>query len=336
MTAREKNPSGDLERDISFFIHDARNGGIEVEEYFNNLGLYLLPYGRNRVDINVPASFKLEPKSTGVGLMLDLLHRSRFQFPGMATGFLRRLLDEALLHSQNRVVGGTNLLSYDQVNKRLSQIQSFYTVSSAMSSFISENIPQQKDLARMDLVANSVKTIVTDYMQTAAQSFLQLVGAKGYRLDHLAGRAVIDSRPFQIFEGSNDILYQQIGESLFKLMRKSKISVLYDFLKEYKYTSKASEYFKNLFNFQVDTKLPQRKIIQLGQMIARLISMNMTIELGIKGFNKEMIANSLVTLQHEVHAIATSYNMIKTADFIEDYQSGSRWLDYLTPTPAPK
>lgn len=334
MTAREKNPSGDLERDISFFIHDARNGGIEVEEYFNNLGLYLLPYGRNRVDIHVPASYKLTPKSTGVGLMLDLLHRSRFQFPGMATGFLRRLLDEALLHSQNRVVGGINLLGYDQVKERLSQIQSYYTVSSAMSSFISENIPKEKDLARMDLVANSVKTIVTDYMQAAAQSFLQLVGAKGYRLDHLAGRAIIDSRPFQIFEGSNDILYQQITESTFKFMRKTKVSVFYDFLKDYKYTSKASEYFKGLFNFQVDPKLPQRKSIQLGQIIARLISMNMTIELGIKGFNKEMISSSITTLQHEINAIASSYNMIKTADFIEDYKTGSRWLDYLTPAPV--
>ncbi len=48
---------------------------------------------------------------------------------------------------------------------------------------------------------------------------LQLVGAKGYRLDHIAGRATVDSRPFQIFEGSNDILYQQIAEAVLKLMR---------------------------------------------------------------------------------------------------------------------
>ncbi|MDZ7681548.1 MAG: acyl-CoA dehydrogenase family protein [Fodinibius sp.] len=75
----------------------------------------------------------------------------------------------------------------------------------------------------MDLTANAIKTYTTDLMQQAAQSLLQLTGAKGYRLDHIAGRALIDSRPFQIFEGSNDILYQQISESVLKNMRKLKV-----------------------------------------------------------------------------------------------------------------
>lgn len=59
-------------------------------------------------------------------------------------------------------------------------------------------------------------------MQSAAQSLLQLVGAKGYRRDHIAGSAVVDSRPFQIFEGSNDILYEQISDSILKSMKKVK------------------------------------------------------------------------------------------------------------------
>lgn len=62
MTARQKNTDGELGRDISFFIHDTRNGGIKVEEYFNNLGLYMLPYGKNIVNIEVPKTHKLEPK----------------------------------------------------------------------------------------------------------------------------------------------------------------------------------------------------------------------------------------------------------------------------------
>jgi hypothetical protein len=32
---------------------------------------------------------------------------------------------------------------------------------------------------------------------------------------------VVDSRPFQIFEGSNDVLYQQITESVLKSMRRA-------------------------------------------------------------------------------------------------------------------
>jgi alkylation response protein AidB-like acyl-CoA dehydrogenase len=39
----------------------------------------------------------------------------------------------------------------------------------------------------MDIAANSIKSVVTDYMHEASQSLMQLVGAKGYRLDHIAG-----------------------------------------------------------------------------------------------------------------------------------------------------
>ena len=39
----------------------------------------------------------------------------------------------------------------------------------------------------MDVEANAIKTVLTDYMQKASQSLLQLTGAKGYRLDHIAG-----------------------------------------------------------------------------------------------------------------------------------------------------
>src|SRR5690625_5645862 len=53
ITARSRNEDGELSRDIGFFIHDSSNGGIDVLEYYKNLGLYMLPYGRNKIDITV-------------------------------------------------------------------------------------------------------------------------------------------------------------------------------------------------------------------------------------------------------------------------------------------
>src|SRR5690554_6508607 len=181
ITARGYDKKGELGRDIGFFIHDSSNGGVEVLEYFKNLGLYMLPYGRNKIDIEVPKSYRLQPRSTGVTMMLDILHRSRLQFPGMSTGHLRRMLDEALEHCKNRFVGGASLFNYDQVKERLAKLQSNFTVSSAMSYFTSTNVPLEKDTSRMDVAANSIKSVVTDYMQEASQSLLQLVGAKGYK-----------------------------------------------------------------------------------------------------------------------------------------------------------
>lgn len=331
ITARGLNKKGELGRDIGFFIHETDRGGIEVEEYYKNLGLYMLPYGRNKIDIRVPKSYRLKPRSTGVTMMLDILHRSRLQFPGMATGYLKRMLDEGVQHCKDRFVGGSSLIEYDQVRERLARLQSYFTVSSAMSYFTSTNIAIEDDTSRMDLQANSIKTVSTDYMQSAAQSLLQLVGAKGYRLDHIAGRSLIDSRPFQIFEGSNDILYQQISESVIKLMKKGKESNLYRFLSEYSLTERSSDYFKELLDFELNFQMAQRKLVQMGRAISRIVSLEMVIRLGESGFHSDMIHNSIQSLQVEIETLMSTFNSQPTSDIVEDYTENSSWLQFFHP-----
>src|SRR5690606_26508197 len=171
---------------------------------------------------DLPATHKLQPHTTGIKMMLDLLHSSRMQFPGMGMGFIQRMLDEAMSHCRQRFVGGRSLLNYDQVQHRLSKLQASYTVCTAMCVNTSEKVSSKIDVAPHGLEANAVKSVTTDLMQEAAQSAMQLIGAKAYKLNHIVGRGTMDSRPFQIFEGSNDILYAQITEGLIKLMKRAK------------------------------------------------------------------------------------------------------------------
>ena len=284
LTAREKSASGDLKRDIDFFICDVNGPGqnIVVEEFYENLGLYQIPYGRNRLDVEIPKLQRLVPESTGVKMMLDLLHRSRMQFPGMAMGFIQRLLDESIKHINQRQIGGRTLFTYDQVQQRLAKLQASFTICSAMCANSAEKAGVENDLSSLGIEANSVKSVVTDLMQEAAQSATQLVGAQAYKLDHIAGRSITDSRPFQIFEGSNDILYAQISEGLVKLMKKTKESNLFQFLKNYNLTTKSASFMKEMLDFELDMNLPQRKLVELGQVIGRIVSFEMVINLGEK------------------------------------------------------
>lgn len=331
ITARKSNGNGELGRDIGFFIHDSKRGGIEVEEYYKNLGLYMLPYGRNKIDITVPEEYKLKPKTIGIKMMLDVLHRSRLQFPGMGIGFLKRMMDEAVSHCKERFVGGQSLFNYDQVKKRLNRLQSSFTICSAMCAFTSKNVPITKDVSNMDLSANAIKTYTTDLMQQAAQSLLQLTGAKGYRLDHIAGRSLIDSRPFQIFEGSNDILYQQISESVLKNMRRLKLTNLYNFLSEFRLTERASGYFSELLDFKINQKLAQNKMVQLGRILSRVISLELTLRLGDTGFNQKLINNAISTLRADVERLATTFVNENTPNVVENYEESSSWLESVLP-----
>jgi len=336
VTARRQNEGGGLGRDIDFFVADMNRPDqlIKVEETYENLGLYMIPYGRNHVDIRVPEEHRLEPESTGIKMMLDTLHRSRIEFPGMGMGFLHRMMDEAISHCRERFVGGKPLIDYDQVKRRIAGIQAAFTACSAMCLHTSEHAGIEHNLASDALPANSIKTVVTDMMQSASQSLLQLTGGKGYKLDHIAGRSTVDSRPFQIFEGSNDILYQQIAESVLKSMRRMKERNLYDFASQHDLMHRAADYFKSTLDVEVDMSLPQRKLVDLGRILGRVITMELTIEMGDRGFRSDLISNALNMFRTEVQGLVASYQDRTDTDIIEDYTEGSSWLDLVQPQSA--
>ncbi len=247
----------------------------------------------------------------------------------MAMGFIQRLLDESIAHTNQRLIGGKTLMSYDQVQQRLAKLQASYTITSAMCANSSEKAGIENDLSSIGFEANSVKSVVTDLMQEAAQSATQLVGAQAYKLNHIAGRSITDSRPFQIFEGSNDILYAQISESLVKMMKKTKENNLFQFLKNYDLTSKSASFLKDLLDFDLNTSLPQRKLVELGQVLGRIVSFEMVINLGEKGFRSDLINNGLTMLTQEITALMSNFNHQVQTVVVEDYQDESSWLNFV-------
>jgi len=327
LTGRRKSENGNLMRDIEMFVSDnsVPNQKIVVEEYFQNLGLYQIPYGLNKLDVLLPEDQRLIPHSTGVKMMLDLLHRSRFQFPAMGLGFIKRLLDEAIEHTKTRLVGGKPLLTYDQVQQRLSRMQANFTICSAFCHKSSQVADIENDLSPLGLEANMIKSITSDMMQESAQNLLQLVGAKGYKLNNIAGSAVVDSRPFQIFEGSNDILYQQITESVIKTMKSIKEFNLSKFIKDF--TPRAFDFVKKMLDLDVNIQMSQRNSVIFGQLISRIYAIELVSQLKEKTFNNDLADNSIELLSFDVTTLLSQYNSNNSTKVIIDYQESSYWYD---------
>lgn len=330
IAARNKTKNGELSRDIDFFIADNSKPKqhIIVEEIYDNPGLYMIPYGLNTLDLEIPKSQRLIPESTGIKMMLDILHRSRLQFPGMGMGFIKRMLDVATDHCKNRMVGAGNLLEFDQVQFQLARIQAAFTITSAMCLRSTVISGIEHNVATNGLEANSMKTVVTDLMQEAAQITTQVSGSSGYRISHIGGRGIMDSRPFQIFEGSNEMLYSQISEMITRAMRKKKDSNLFDYLKSLEVTIDACEYFKKDLNFNIASNLSQRKLVDLGRIIARIVNIGYVLELQNKGFRKDLIDNCITMVQQEVSGLFSSFHFDNSVKIIEDYEMDSSWSKF--------
>lgn len=328
---KELGSGGDLARDIDFFVSDNTDPEqhIEVQSYYNNLGLYMIPYGLNKIDIEVPKNQKLQSSSTGIKMMLDILHRSRMQFPGMGMGFIKRMLDEALSHCKQRIVGSGNLLSLDSVQFQLSRIQSAFTICSAMCSKSSHISSIEHHLATEGLEANSMKALVTDLMQESAQLCLQVSGANGYKISHIAGRGIVDSRPFQIFEGSNEMLYSQIAEIVLKRMRKEKATNLYEFMAAFALTQRASGYFKQQLNFSAGDTLTQRKMVDLGKIVSRVICIDYVLAMEEKGFRKDLVENCINNTTMDIAHLVSNLSLDNRTEAVYDYSADSDWRNFI-------
>jgi len=119
------------------------------------------------------------------------------------------------------------------------------------------------------------------------------------------------------------MLYAQITEGVLKLMKQAKESNLFQFLKNYSLTSKSVEQIKELLNFNLDMQLPQRKLVELGKVLGRIVSMEMVIDLGLKGFNPELIANSINMMKQELNNLMYANTTLVLADYRDDSHWGS-------------
>ena len=327
VTARKQKSDGKLARDIDMFICDMndKDQRIEVAEFYQKLGLFLIPYGRNEIDIKVPANQRLKPESMGIMMMMDSLHRSRLRLSGIGLGFIRRILDEAISHTRERFIGGKNLLQFDQVQHRLAEIQTYFTLTSGLCHFASLNTSLKTNLSRLGLQANAMKAILTDMMQEAAQSLLQLVGAKGFRRDHFAGRAIVDCRPFQIFEGSNDVMYSQVSDMLIKEMAKIREFNLLKFLRSYKDAELAAPVFTKSIDISIDNNISQRQKVILGKVISHILALNHSVKMGNGGFSTDLINQAIQMTKHRVASFIAGLTTHTTIGVFEEYQLGADW-----------
>jgi hypothetical protein len=154
------------------------------------------------------------------------------------------------------------------------------------------------------------------------------VGAKGYKLNHIAGRGTVDSRPFIIFEGSNDILYAQIGEAIVKLMKTAKETALHTYLEGHRLTENAAKYVKDLISFDIDLQMPQRKLVELGRVMSRVTSMDMVIKLGDAGFRNDLVDGAVSLLRQEITTLVSQFSYNQPTKVVEDYQVDSSWNDF--------
>ena len=84
-----------------------------------------------------------------------------------------------------------------------------------------------------------------------------------------------------------------------------------------------------MVNFELNLQLPQRKLVELGKVLGRIISMEMVIEIGNRGFHEDMITNTLDMLRQELSSRLNSWSFNTKSLVTVDYTGQSHWRDFI-------
>jgi alkylation response protein AidB-like acyl-CoA dehydrogenase len=214
-----RDDSARRSRSMGFYVAPtgAAQEGFEVEEYYSAFGLAPIPYGRTAVDTEVPLANRLGDDLPFTKVMGGILCGSRKIFAGMAHGFARRCLDEATRHTDTRRAFGGPLSDLDQVQARLDDLRFSECLTRALCFRVMDMSARVTSTDHaVSHAALVVKALGTELMAESAENLALLRGGEGFRRDVTGFSALADSYPYRVFEGPNDVLYEQYARGAMK------------------------------------------------------------------------------------------------------------------------
>jgi alkylation response protein AidB-like acyl-CoA dehydrogenase len=204
----------DTGRRYGYFIVK-RSEGFRTVQRYEPIGMKPLDYGRNEIDAFVPRHRRIAADDRNLSGMVEMLMPPRAMMAALASGFLRRISREAQKHADNRFVGPGPLSAIGFARYRLKAIQTAATISEALNHYLLTELNVKEDMTDAFPAVQAIKTVATERMLASAIHYQQLCGGEGYRCEspsNIAGQAYLDTRVFTIFDGTNDLLSQQLTE----------------------------------------------------------------------------------------------------------------------------
>ena len=156
----------------------------------------------------------------------------------------------------------------------------------------------------------ALKTVATERIVRAAQSYQQLTGGEGYRCgspSNIAGQAFLDSRVFTIFDGNNDMLSQQL--TAYCLTRRNG-RPLSEFLADWPLTAPGVATLKTDLTF-LDRPLDQTHQVLAGRAIGYLFAVTQVLKWAEEtGAGPGRLWPAVEFLRHDIAGVAAEFRLM--------------------------
>ncbi len=165
-------------------------------------------------DCRIPKDRLLGKRGQGFIIAMRTLDLARPGIGAIAVGLSQAALDESVVYARQRVQFGQPIISFQAIQHMLADMATYIEASRALVYAVARTIDAgAKNFSKLSAMA---KLFPTDVAMKVTTDAVQILGGYGYMKDYPVEKMMRDAKILQIYEGTNQIQRNVIGQALNK------------------------------------------------------------------------------------------------------------------------
>jgi acyl-CoA dehydrogenase len=153
-------------------------------------------------DVKVPAAQVLAPPGHGFKLAMETFNQTRPDIGALATGLMRRCLDESVAYAKERKTFGVPIAQHQLVQAMIAEMAIRIEATSLLVRKAAWNLDKG---IRNPIVSSYAKAYGADAAMQTALDAVQVFGGNGYVKEYPVEKLMRDAKVLQIYEGTSQI-----------------------------------------------------------------------------------------------------------------------------------
>ncbi len=210
MTDKTKGPRG-----ASAFIVEKGTPGFTFGKKEEKMGIRASATTELIFDnCRIPKANLLSREGMGFIIAMKTLDNSRVGVGSQGLGVAQGALDEAIKFAKQRVQFGHPIISFQAVQHMLADMATEIEAARALIYSVARFMDSgAKDITKVSAMA---KVYATDVAMKVTTNAVQVMGGSGYMKEYPVEKMMRDAKILQIYEGTNQIQRNVIGQELIK------------------------------------------------------------------------------------------------------------------------
>ncbi|MGX9787765.1 acyl-CoA dehydrogenase family protein [Mycobacterium sp. MMS18-G62] len=189
-------------RGISAFIVDEEQPGVIVDELCDKMGVRGSPTSNLKLDTVVPDEARVGPENQALRLSFQALNVGRIMVAAQCLGLALACYDEASRRAVDRRAFGNSIIDYQGIGFKLADMATEISAARMMLYEAAKAYDERKDVTHLSAMC---KLYASEVAHRAADTAMQVWGARGYCKPSAVERFYRDQRISEIYEGTSEI-----------------------------------------------------------------------------------------------------------------------------------